>query len=620
MAQANVIQGHFPGALPRFVNAPAAVQPKMAAGAASWVQDAIARGAGGARAAQMKAAAVSRVPQPARIAAPPRTHLPAPPQPHRSGAVQLPVQLASFPRGGGRALPLPVRQMLERTFRANFADVRVHVGPHAASIGATAFTHGSNVYFAPGQCTPYALGRQLAHVVQQRSGRVANPFGGGVAIVQDRALGAEAARMGRQVARTVQRITDKDARRHLGDEWLDAYGRWKDEIGAYGHELGEESLVERTLAAIEEVSHLRQILTANEEHHGVESDVTVESLAVDAKHLLEQCALTAKFIHQFPQEIENIVILSKRKFELNYLTIAQQSKPEGIAHQAARIALVKGYETNGTSHLRKSHPRLHYAVHEIVHAMAVHDLKARWGGTACEGATEMITLRVLASGGADDGERVYVEEQQVLRDVMKQTNLTREKLVDFYFTNPDAFLQHVGSRLDEETLEALLSKSAESYLLLQTRKKLDVLEAPSFSFKPKPKQERHSERQRLIPPQPRQSSACCCSCCFLTTACVEAKGLPDDCRELETLRAFRDAYVAALPDGGALIGEYYRIAPAIVSAMRAHPEAPRLFRELYESLVARCVALIDEGRAEEAMANYRAHVEQLKETWLGAIA
>src|SRR5690606_27769182 len=40
------------------------------------------------------------------------------------------------------------------------------------------------------------LGHELAHVVQQRAGRVRNPFGSGTAVVQDPALEAEAERMG----------------------------------------------------------------------------------------------------------------------------------------------------------------------------------------------------------------------------------------------------------------------------------------------------------------------------------------------------------------------------------------------------------------------------------------
>lgn len=44
------------------------------------------------------------------------------------------------------------------------------------------------------------MGHELAHVVQQRAGRVRNPLGSGLAVVQDRALEAEAERMGQRAA------------------------------------------------------------------------------------------------------------------------------------------------------------------------------------------------------------------------------------------------------------------------------------------------------------------------------------------------------------------------------------------------------------------------------------
>ncbi|MEM7744435.1 MAG: DUF4157 domain-containing protein [Pseudomonadota bacterium] len=114
--------------------------------------------------------------------------------------------MGGFSTHGGKPLPGPVREKMETMFGASFEDVRVHVGLQAASIGALAFTMGSNLYFAPGQYEPdtprgqQLLGHELTHVLQQRAGRVRNPFGSGIAVVQDAALEAEADRGGRQVA------------------------------------------------------------------------------------------------------------------------------------------------------------------------------------------------------------------------------------------------------------------------------------------------------------------------------------------------------------------------------------------------------------------------------------
>ncbi|SHH09959.1 DUF4157 domain-containing protein [Massilia sp. CF038] len=102
----------------------------------------------------------------------------------------------------GRSMPEGVLRKMEQVFKADFSDVRIYQGPQAGSIGAHAFTMGSRIYFAPGQYSPdtargqQLLGHELAHVLQQRSGRVRTPAGGGMVVVNDHALEAEADRMG----------------------------------------------------------------------------------------------------------------------------------------------------------------------------------------------------------------------------------------------------------------------------------------------------------------------------------------------------------------------------------------------------------------------------------------
>jgi len=124
----------------------------------------------------------------------------------RPGNEAFPVTLK--PKSGGWPLPRDVQAKMEAALGASFSDVRIHVGPEAASIGAIAFTWGTDIHFSPGQYNPHTphgqflLGHELTHVVQQRAGRVANPFGSGVAVVQDQALEAEADRLGRMAATT----------------------------------------------------------------------------------------------------------------------------------------------------------------------------------------------------------------------------------------------------------------------------------------------------------------------------------------------------------------------------------------------------------------------------------
>jgi Domain of unknown function (DUF4157) len=108
--------------------------------------------------------------------------------------------------GNGKPLHPEIRRTMESVFDTDFSTVRVHEGPAATAMGAQAFTLGDVIYFRPGLYDPRTregvelLGHELTHVVQQRSGRVSNPNGRGVAIVQDRLLEAEADLMGRRIA------------------------------------------------------------------------------------------------------------------------------------------------------------------------------------------------------------------------------------------------------------------------------------------------------------------------------------------------------------------------------------------------------------------------------------
>ena len=100
--------------------------------------------------------------------------------------------------------------------------------------------------------------------------------------------------------------------------------------------------------------------------------------------------------------------------------------------------------------------------------------------------------------------------------------------------------------------------------------------------------------------------------CYLTSACVEAKGHADDCRELSALRRFRDGYLANAEGGKEEIAEYYRVAPVIVSHIKEQPNALAVFDRIYTELVLPCVKLIDAGENEGAHQLYREFTMALK--------
>jgi len=103
--------------------------------------------------------------------------------------------------------------------------------------------------------------------------------------------------------------------------------------------------------------------------------------------------------------------------------------------------------------------------------------------------------------------------------------------------------------------------------------------------------------------------------CFLSSACAESLGLPDDCDELQTLRKFRDRRKETDPDFAELVKEYYEIAPSIVEKINAEGKANSVYFKLYEQLVLPCVKLIKEGNEEDAIILYTKIVRELQEQY-----
>ena len=110
----------------------------------------------------------------------------------------------------GERLPHAVGKVMESFFDADLSDVRIHVGPQPAAIGAQAFAHGSDIYFAPGRydlesaAGRRVLGHELTHVIQQRSGRAPAPARAGTWLLCDPALEAEADRLGTLAAERIE--------------------------------------------------------------------------------------------------------------------------------------------------------------------------------------------------------------------------------------------------------------------------------------------------------------------------------------------------------------------------------------------------------------------------------
>jgi tetratricopeptide (TPR) repeat protein len=104
--------------------------------------------------------------------------------------------------------------------------------------------------------------------------------------------------------------------------------------------------------------------------------------------------------------------------------------------------------------------------------------------------------------------------------------------------------------------------------------------------------------------------------CFITTAVCGSFSKPDDCRELTVFRNFRDDWLAKQPDGKEAITHYYRIAPAIVTAINKTPGKNAVYRDIWDNYLSECLRLIESGRLEACRQKYMEMVKNLEREWV----
>ncbi len=105
-------------------------------------------------------------------------------------------------------LPAAVQAKMEGAMGADFSNIQISKdSERAQGFGARAYAQGNEVHFAPGQYDPVStvgqelIGHELAHVMQQRSGRVMpTEEQGGLPINRDHTLEAEADQLGQHAA------------------------------------------------------------------------------------------------------------------------------------------------------------------------------------------------------------------------------------------------------------------------------------------------------------------------------------------------------------------------------------------------------------------------------------
>jgi hypothetical protein len=120
-------------------------------------------------------------------------------------------------------MPGPVRMQAQHELAADLSDVQVKPeSARARELKALAFTQGNEIHVAPGHWAPDTvngqklLGHELAHVLQQRAGRVrATVAFGGAKVNDDPTLEREADAGGARAAHTPAWPAQFGAERHL---------------------------------------------------------------------------------------------------------------------------------------------------------------------------------------------------------------------------------------------------------------------------------------------------------------------------------------------------------------------------------------------------------------------
>ncbi len=95
--------------------------------------------------------------------------------------------------------------------------------------------------------------------------------------------------------------------------------------------------------------------------------------------------------------------------------------------------------------------------------------------------------------------------------------------------------------------------------------------------------------------------------CFITTAVCKYSGKPDDCKELETLREFRDTYMSETPERLLEVQKYYEQAPGLVQSLERIPEPLRgnIFSDLDEGYIQPAIEAIESDQPEVAYEIYK---------------
>jgi hypothetical protein len=265
---------------------------------------------------------------------------------------------------------------------------------------------------------------------------------------------------------------------------------------------------------------------------------------------------------------------------------------------------------------RKLAGNLYPAIYEEVKKTHPEDYEARY--TELSKQIKMESIDIVACHSAEDYLNPETNEiSSFAKDFygfMKNLNKEWARSLTVSGVNGYAFVDYEGdvraipeTVIDQYRQEKKGLKSVKDKTRVLDKYALQENAIKKFMYDPETRQTLETSTGK----KPRESKGFC----FITTACVQARGLPDDCLELTTLRTFRDRYIATMHNGKAMIKVYYENSPMIVEAINQRPDARAIYDGLYD-VICMCVRYIQEGAYESAFQMYVDMVIELRNRFI----
>lgn len=104
--------------------------------------------------------------------------------------------------------------------------------------------------------------------------------------------------------------------------------------------------------------------------------------------------------------------------------------------------------------------------------------------------------------------------------------------------------------------------------------------------------------------------------CYITTATCKWFGKSDDCYELTKFREYRDNILLNEPDGKAIIDEYYKVAPKIVSNIEKTGQSKEIYWKIWNEYLKKCLQYIENKEYAKCKVLYIAMVNKMKMQYL----